>query len=446
MHGGVRLYVGIRTVGRPDQVLQKIKHSIQRSGLAKVVPIIKIEKRAAREFYLFLAVETSDSGTMPGPITQALKMAGIKGEKIWPLSIDEIKRMTASMDIDIHAFNSLRYRSRWQNEALSFEEIEESQIIDSNNSIDDDPELGNRYNQLLYWLSASGTGSWYSFAKTCVTLGLVDDARKTRNVFRRLRLLGHMECSQDGLRWQICPSTMVFSPGGDFGFLCGQRTPEFEEQLGRKYPVTYINQPSFEGPSAIRINIKDQACNNDVGIIWAGITSLSLANLLPDINGWKQILPIVDRLNIHNYHFEKWEDNMYFPYNDFVQREKRYEGKSGLYRLTQNNAKHLYRLNLYFDYEQQRWLKGDWYGLRFLSVHDEGKNIKAYYDSERSHLVIQNDQRWPLVYEKALVLASGRLPELEPHKHLQLYREVPAKLSSLLANKLDVSLEVKDYA
>lgn len=441
----MRRYVGVRTVGKPDQVLQKVKLSVQRLGLARTVPVIKIEKRASREFYLFLAVEASEGDIMPEPINQAFKIAGIKGEKFWPMSIDEIKKMTASMDIDIHAFNSLRYRSQWQKEVSSFEDIEESEITTYNTSMNS-PESGNSYNHLLYWLSSVGLGSWHSFAKTCMALGLVDDARKARNVFRNLRLLGHVECSQDGLRWQVCPSTMVLSPGADFCFLCGQRTPALEEQLSHQHSITYINQHSYKGPPAIRIDISDQLHTDSNGIISAGQTSLRLADFLPNIEGWKQILPAVDRLNIHNYSFEKWEDDEYCPYSEFFQRGKRYEGQSGLYRLTQMNGKHSYTLNLYFDHEQQRWLKGDWYGLRYLSVHNEGKDLKAYYDGKQSYLAIENSQCWPLVYEKALVLASGRLPEIRPDRNLRLYREIPAELSCLLTKKLNVRLEVKEHA
>ena len=380
---------------------------------------------------------------MPDSVDRALKIAGIKGERFWPMSIDEIKKMTANMDIDIHSFHSLRYRSMWENEVLSFEDIEESEM--ALQTFDNDPQIGNRYNYLLYWLSAIGKGSWHTFAKTCVILGLVDEARKARNVFRKLRLLGHVECSPDGLRWQVCPSTMVLSPDGNYCFLCGQRTPGLEKQLNDQYFVTYIDQHGFQGPTAIRVDI-DEGCMNDGNFIWTGPASLNLATVLPDIEGWKRILPMVDRLNIHNYSIEKWEDDEYCPYNSFFQREKRYEGQSGLYRLTQKNSKYSYNLNLYFDYERQHWLKGDWYGLRFLSAYGEGKDLKAHYDYEKSCLIVQNSQCWPLVYEKELVLASGKLPKFIPKKRLQLYYEIPAELSNLLAKKLNVSLEVKEYA
>ena len=80
-------------------------------------------RKEPRENYLFLAVESSDGEIMPDSVDRALKIAGIKGERFWPMSIDEIKKMTANMDIDIHSFHSLRYRSMWENEVLSFEDI-----------------------------------------------------------------------------------------------------------------------------------------------------------------------------------------------------------------------------------------------------------------------------------------------------------------------------------
>ena len=193
-------------------------------------------------------------------------------------------------------------------------------------TFDNDPQIGNRYNYLLYWLSAIGKGSWHTFAKTCVILGLVDEARKARNVFRKLRLLGHVECSPDGLRWQVCPSTMVLSPDGNYCFLCGQRTPGLEKQLNDQYFVTYIDQHGFQGPTAIRVDI-DEGCMNDGNFIWTGPASLNLATVLPDIEGWKRILPMVDRLNIHNYSIEKWK-TMNIARIIVFSTGKRYEGQS----------------------------------------------------------------------------------------------------------------------
>lgn len=445
---GERQYLAVRTVGRPEEILHKVKHSIQRLKLARSVPIIKIEKMASREFYIFLAIEDCEGDFLPKQIKDAIQIAGVRGEKLWPISINQIKKMTASMEIDTHSFHSLKYSSLWQNEDFSFEDIESLESGILCNDQFGKPELGDLYNRLLYWLTWVGEGAWPAFVKTCLTLGLVDEPKKARSVFRKLRLLGHVESSNDGSRWKVCPSTLVLSPGSDYLFLCGQRTPHLEDFISRNYAVAYINQPLYEGPTSIRITLNklgiDQQSQLYNHFIWAGSTSILLADLLPDLAGWKELMPAVDRLNIHNYLLEKWENGNYQPCEDFSYTKGEYKGKSGLYQLTQKDSKHQHSLNLYFDYPKQRWIKGDWYGLRFLTVNDSTRILKVYYDHDKEILAIMLNQCWPMVYEKALVLASGLLPVIRRPKNLMHYREIPSELLSLLATKLKVYPEVKE--
>ncbi|CEO87598.1 hypothetical protein SSCH_1150005 [Syntrophaceticus schinkii] len=83
----VRRYVAVRTVGNPEQILNKIKNAILRLELANTIPVIKIEKNASREFYVFLAVDGYNSDVLPEMTNRVFSIAGIKGEKLWPLSI-----------------------------------------------------------------------------------------------------------------------------------------------------------------------------------------------------------------------------------------------------------------------------------------------------------------------------------------------------------------------
>ena len=122
----------------------------------------------------------------------------------------------------------------------------------------------------------------------------------------------------------------------------------------------------------------------------------------------------------------------------------KYEGQPGLYRLTHIGNRH--SQDLYFDYAQQLWLKGDWYGLRFLSMHDQEIKLKAHYNQKQSFVVINKNHNWPMIYEKALVLASGLLPETIKQKNLMLYRKVSEDVLKMLAKKLNVSLEVAENA
>jgi len=440
----IRRYLAARMVGKPDQVLQKVKATIQRLDLAELMPVIKIEKKAKREFYIFLAVETEEEYILPDMIKQAIKFAGVTNE-IWPLPIEEIKKMTANLDIDTHGFNELHYISQWKNEDFSFDDFELSET-ESFEHARNDPELGKRYNRLLYWLSSVGEGAWPVFARACFVLGLVDDVKKARRVFRKLRLLGHVECTPDGLRWKVCPSVLVLSPSSDFYFLCGQRTPKLEEFLSMEYDVDYIDQPAYDGPSVIRVKqyevILEKQNLEAKKVYLTDATSLMLADILPDLAGWKELLPFVDRLDINNYSLEKWENDRYYQCDNFYYNEGRYEGQPGLYRLTQNAGN--YSLNLYFDYSKQRWLKGDWYGLRFLDICNCSQKPKVFYNKNKLYLSMRQNQRWPMVYEKAIVLSSGLLPEINTQNNLIIYRDINGEVPIKLANKMNINLEVKE--
>ena len=53
-----RKYFHARAVGSPEAVLQKITTSVREAGLASEIPLVKLERRARGEFYVFLGVES----------------------------------------------------------------------------------------------------------------------------------------------------------------------------------------------------------------------------------------------------------------------------------------------------------------------------------------------------------------------------------------------------
>jgi hypothetical protein len=56
-------------------------------------------------------------------------------------------------------------------------------------------------------------------------------------------------------------------------------------------------------------------------------------------------------------------------------------------------------------------------------------------------LAISHRQRWPLLYERALVLASGFLPSRHPENGLLYYRNIPLTLARSVAEQLGVQVE-----
>ena len=140
-----------------------------------------------------------------------------------------------------------------------------------------------------------------------------------------------------------------------------------------------------------------------------GVVSVQLARLLPDLEGWKTILTAIDRINTTHYNIEIWNGNRFSSCDTFYERDGQYFGESGMYRLTRGKDTNTYQVVLYLDQPNQRWLRGDWYGLRFLAYDSTGRDFEVTYDSSTRNLLIPIDERWPLLYERALVLASGSL-------------------------------------
>lgn len=125
-------------------------------------------------------------------------------------------------------------------------------------------------------------------------------------------------------------------------------------------------------------------------------------------------------------------------------RAGRYHGKSGLYRITRGNDRRQTQLTFYFDAERQQLVRGDWYGLRFLAMLKEGKPADALWQRANGSgvLILANRRRWPMLYERTLVLASGLLPEHTPRTDLLQYHEIPLTAAKALTSRLGVALEL----
>ena len=111
-----------------------------------------------------------------------------------------------------------------------------------------------------------------------------------------------------------------------------------------------------------------------------------------------------------------------------------------MYRLTRGKDTNTYQIVLYLDQSNQRWLRADWYGLRFLAYDSAGRDFEVTYDSSTNDLLIPMAERWPMLYERALVLASGSLPGPAANSRWLKYSGVSSELVQLLTEKLNVSI------
>ena len=74
-----RRYVAVRTVGKPTQILDRIRRVVQEQKLTRTIPIVKFERRPHGEFYVFLAVEGTEEMHLPDEVQTVLQYAGLRG-------------------------------------------------------------------------------------------------------------------------------------------------------------------------------------------------------------------------------------------------------------------------------------------------------------------------------------------------------------------------------
>ena len=436
-----RKYVPVRVFGNPMQVSERIRQVLQAEKLTRSIPAIKFEKGARGEFFVFLTVQGTETKNFLNQVQTAFARWNLKGNMIPEfLSYDQIKSMISRTEIETHSLNALIYKSLWTNNTGDSFDLSE---VSFNTKNTDDTLLGERFDKLLYWLSANAEGTWQTFVQVCSVLQLVDDVKSARSIFRRLILLGYLESSEDGQKWSICPTTLVkCAANQEVYFLTGQQTPKLLNQLKEKSQLENIPQPDYQGPSCVKVRgvFPEEFSVNGSRIVFAGAASVWLAQLLPDLAGWKNVLPVIDRLTTTTYNIEIWDGTQFIQDDLFYERHGRYFGESGMYRLTKKEENNLYRIVLYFDEPNQQWLRGDWYGLRFLAYNAAGRYFEVKYDSSANEILIPIEERWPMLYERAMVLASGMLPSQSKDFRWLKYSNVSNELVQLLADKLNISI------
>ncbi|MEH2169879.1 MAG: hypothetical protein V7K41_25160 [Nostoc sp.] len=426
-----RWYTGFSYRGNPQDLIKQISEQVQRHNLTKLVPILRVEKgiKSRKPFYFFLAIESHQVGQLPTELQASLLKLSffqcpIKNSR--GFTYEQIKPMVGVAH-DVYDYTSpIPYQPR-QN--ISTDNPFDFTELHSINHADADwVKPSQNSDRFLYWLSTLGNGSWESFQKSCNALQLEEPKR----ILRRLRLLGHLESSLDGSRWSAAPSAIVKINSYDTGFiLCGQRSIGLIKQLEEYGIVASITpQPRGEAPPCIQLVVNNpDAIANNFPIINAGEVSTRLAQILPDIATWQQNLR-----NMPGIVPSRWEWK-HFDGDDFEICGIPHE--TGMYQMCDENRN--LRYTLFYNQNTNTWHQGDWYGLRFLALYYHGASCQAHYNFATKCLAIPVKQRWPELYERALVLASGQLPTYQG-KWL-LYQNVSGEVAHQLSQKLNVKYE-----
>jgi hypothetical protein len=434
-----RKYWAFRVRSSPDAIKQRIAHLIAQNSLRERIPSMYCEKvsmqRGVREFYFFLNITVDDDDTpfdiLGRPDLQTIARPFVEEA----FTYDQIKSMTGR-EVELESIKYARH--------IAYRPPEISRPdnpFDFAMSPEPNDESLEAYNHLLYWMSGVGKGTWQGFREACKSLGL-SDMTEPRHIFRRLRLLGHAEYLNAGTHWITCPSCMVrVSDHGARYFLSGAQVPDFVAKFQEFAHVEVETKGNYGGPESVFVTFSSDVEAQNLSIIlrkvypyfrYAGVASAKLADILPDLNDW--YLEVLSSVSVvsERYSLDKWDGKGFgIPVA--------HPTETGMYRLisleNQESDLHYY---FYFDPDRNCWLEGDWYGLRFLANHHLGSRAEFNYESNLRQLYVPNIHHLPDLYERALVLASGRLP-VSARSGL-VYENIDNSLAETISSKLYAEL------
>lgn len=443
-----RRFVNVAEVRDPNEILTKVRTWVRLLRCGEVIPVVYFSKKVGKDYFVFLGYESFADSSVPGEVRELCDKAGFNSRMLdRPLALEELKKFLDPQEFDTTGSDRIPYRARWVGDSGDVFDLAE--VAAGATAPAADPEADQRHDRLLAWLTATGEGRWESFVKACGVIGVADNATAAKAVFRRLSLLGHIEASDDARQWVVSPLVFVRTAcDPSVSFWCGQRTFAWRESLSCTLGTEIQSQPTGLAPPRIAVHERDaaemyralKALENPFE--WQEEPlALVLAANLPDLDRWEESLPILTGL-VNPEHAERWQGSGYTEDTDFHVRDGRYHGASGLYRVTRGEGRHRAQLTFYLDRDRQAVRRGDWYGLRFLALRRAGRRCSACWsdDSSGGKLILRALERWPALYERALVLASGLLP-LQSANGLLHYCGIPFPLAQALAGRLGVELE-----
>src|SRR5215216_1381547 len=205
------MYIEVYTDADPQIVLDKLRRVVERQKIVNRIPFVKCAKNLQGSFYFYLGVSGWNDACLPEEVRHLLELLGLEGFANWPININDLQSKLSGQEIETHYFKPIEgkvatadvistgigYTSVGINHLNDPFDIFETELPEGDL---EDGQAGQRFDQLLYWLSARAEGSWEVFAQACHLLRLVKDPRQARHVQRRLILLGHAESSADGAR------------------------------------------------------------------------------------------------------------------------------------------------------------------------------------------------------------------------------------------------------
>ncbi len=434
----MRWYAAFRCFGKAELILKQISQKIHSEDLGRYVPRVCFEKGPKKQFFLFMAIDSAAPGEPPEALQGLLRLPALKSPfcihgRLQPFSREEIKPMV-SAEIDVHDYaRTIRWVARHEDAEDPFG------LIPATNqpSVQDRSEP---FSHLMLWLSAVGMGTFPIFRAGCQSLSLSDSTTPASRIFRRLRLLGHVESSNDGHHWSVAPSVLaqIARYDGDIEFaFCGGRDAKLIQALKEACVVKEEGQPNGAGPALIKVCFQNEAAVETAVSELApryGLKAVPAAELfaqrVPDLMAWCAGLLPVEGIVPALFNLRMFDDS---GFADCI-----FTGTGGFYEFRRaDSVRGDYYL--YYDAHRDKWIRGDWYGLRFLALHGRGALQEVRFDPSSGSLAVRQTERWPELYERVLVLCSGRLPTI--NAGWLVYSNVPKDIAKSLTEKLGIPLE-----
>lgn len=428
-------YVLVDCYGKRRDHIEKIKSCVKNMSLGMRIPMVKFEPGDGKQFYLGLAVYLEDpSVTRPTPELERLfSCAGLKRPIEHPpnrnifFHPNEISKGFLSGNVQWESFN----------ESITFESLQEdlAGVEPQPNPLGETQGIGaDAMNKLLWWGSAMGRGSYNLFRQACARINGNSDT-PAWHLMRRLNLLGHLEFdNEDGPpHWGIVGTAFILSKAGD-AFLIGRRTPGLINSLQQRIDLS--TKPMNQSPDRIGARIADLHENMgflaDMGVALLEDTVQDWLDLLPEQAAFFSHFASDPDIQQHNYTFARWTNS------GFIQES--FDGRTrGLYEITSigrgGPSRHVC-------FDGQRWVKGGFYDLKWLSRKVTVAEMQALHYPD-GRLVVPMEERWPLLYERALVLCSGSPPSKLKSRDGEFlsYQAIPLKVASSLCEKLELQLK-----
>lgn len=444
-------FLVVRHFGGPHQrrhICAQIKQQVEQDGLSHILPLVKYELGRQREYYLGVAVDVDASvngADGEEAARRVLTEAGVHAaanRQFSPVVEAEQVQGLLRGTLECESFTiPIAYEAEASNRPPSTDGLFAELDLDDLSTAVPDASETEKYRRLLHWCSAVGSGELDRIKYACQLLGISDEWGGAWSVLRRLVLLGHLEFDGGStLRWSVIPPTLVTGADGQHQVLVGQRAPALVAAVREKHQVE--ERPQVGGPPRLQVaSTNDGLCYRDGRHVNAvGCVSQQMTELLPDLADWSCRLPEWQERD-----FARFQTEQYDPHADAFREIAPFAGQppAGLYRFVFDQGPQRVVTVAFFDDARGQWVCGDFYGLRFLA-RSRCRLCRTVYREDALQLVIPVSDRWPMPYERALVLASGSLPQRaqpEGGSPVLAYEGITSDLAARMCSLLGLEME-----